>query len=108
MSTATECSSPIWPARSIRPGSTAARSRRCWRLKAISWASHTGNFPRGKMIRRYDKPIHRIAIIGPGVIGASWAAQYLARGFDVVATAPASNAEANLRKYVQDAWNQLK
>jgi 3-hydroxyacyl-CoA dehydrogenase len=56
----------------------------------------------------FDKPIHRIAIVGTGVIGASWAAQYLARGFDVVATDPAPNAEANLRKYVHEAWNQLK
>src|SRR3954470_16030610 len=56
----------------------------------------------------YDKPIHRIAIIGTGVIGASWAAQYLARGFDVVATDPAPNAEANLRKYVDEAWEQLE
>ena len=52
----------------------------------------------------FDKPIRRIAIVGTGVIGASWAAQYLARGFDVVATDPAPNAEANLRKYVDDAW----
>ena len=51
-----------------------------------------------------NKPIHRIAIVGTGVIGASWAAQYLARGFDVVATDPAPNAEANLRKYVDEAW----
>ena len=56
----------------------------------------------------FDKPIHRIAIVGTGVIGASWAAQYLARGFDVVATDPAPNAEANLRKYVDDAWEQLE
>src|SRR6516164_889545 len=55
-----------------------------------------------------DKPIHRIAIVGTGVIGASWAAQYLARGFDVVATDPAPNAEANLRKYVDEAWGQLE
>ena len=55
----------------------------------------------------YNKPIHRIAIVGTGVIGASWAAQYLARGFDVVATDPAPNAEANLRKYVDGAWKQL-
>jgi 3-hydroxyacyl-CoA dehydrogenase len=52
----------------------------------------------------FDKPIRRIAIVGTGVIGASWAAQYLARGFDVVATDPALDAEANLRKYVDDAW----
>jgi 3-hydroxyacyl-CoA dehydrogenase len=56
----------------------------------------------------YDKPIHRIAIVGTGVIGASWAAQYLARGFDVVATDPAPDAESNLRKYVDDAWEQLE
>src|SRR5438132_1638262 len=56
----------------------------------------------------YNKPIRRIAIVGTGVIGASWAAQYLARGFDVVATDPAPNAEANLRKYVDEAWGQLE
>jgi carnitine 3-dehydrogenase len=55
-----------------------------------------------------NKPIHRIAIVGTGVIGASWAAQYLARGFDVVATDPAPDAEANLRKYVNEAWGQLE
>jgi 3-hydroxyacyl-CoA dehydrogenase len=54
-----------------------------------------------------NKPIRRIAIVGTGVIGASWAAQYLARGFDVIATDPAPNAEANLRKYVDEAWPAL-
>ena len=55
-----------------------------------------------------DKSIRRIAIVGTGTIGASWAAHYLARGFDVVATDPGPNAEANLRKYVDDSWNLLK
>jgi carnitine 3-dehydrogenase len=59
------------------------------------------------MIMAFNKPIHRIAIVGTGVIGASWAAQYLARGFDVVATDPAPNAETNLRKYVDEAWTDL-
>src|SRR6201987_4664791 len=59
------------------------------------------------MTMSYDKPIKKIAIVGTGVIGASWAAQYLARGFDVVATDPAPNAEANLRKYVGEAWPDL-
>ena len=54
-----------------------------------------------------DKPVRRIAIVGTGVIGASWAAQYLARGFDVVATDPAPDAEAKLRKYIDDAWSAL-
>src|SRR5881628_3292004 len=55
----------------------------------------------------YNKPIRRIAIVGTGVIGASWAAEFLARGFDVIATDPAANAEANLRKYVDTAWLSL-
>src|SRR6476660_9305775 len=55
----------------------------------------------------YNKAIHRIAIVGTGVIGASWAAQYRARGFDVIATDPAPNAEANLRQYVDEAWPAL-
>ena len=56
----------------------------------------------------YDKPIKRIAVVGTGVIGASWAAQFLARGFDVVATDPAPNAEASLRAYVDRAWPDLE
>ena len=63
---------------------------------------------KGEVIMSFDKPIRRIAIVSTGVIGASWAAQYLARGFDVVATDPAANAEANLRKYVDEAWGQLE
>ncbi len=55
----------------------------------------------------YDKSIRRIAVIGTGAIGASWAAQYLARGFDVIATDPAQNAEVNLRNYVDAAWKSL-
>jgi 3-hydroxyacyl-CoA dehydrogenase len=49
-----------------------------------------------------NKAVRRVAVVGTGAIGASWAAQYLARGLDVVATDPAPNAEANLRKYTLD------
>src|SRR4029077_15797583 len=55
----------------------------------------------------YDKPIRRIAVVGTGVIGASWAAEYLACGFDVVATDPAPNGETNLRKQIDEAWKDL-
>jgi carnitine 3-dehydrogenase len=54
-----------------------------------------------------NNPIQRIAIVGTGVIGANWAAYYLSRGFDVVATDPAPNAEENLRVSVKDAWSLL-
>jgi 3-hydroxyacyl-CoA dehydrogenase len=49
----------------------------------------------------------RIAIIGTGTIGASWATQYLARGFDVIATDPMSGAEENLRAYVDASWEAV-
>jgi carnitine 3-dehydrogenase len=51
------------------------------------------------------QPVHRVAIVGTGVIGASWATHYLARGFDVVATDPAPGAEAALRAYVDASWD---
>src|SRR5277367_5615263 len=54
-----------------------------------------------------NQPVNRIAIVGTGVIGASWAAYYLSRGFEVVATDPGPQAEENLRKYVDDAWPLL-
>ncbi|HEY3470318.1 MAG TPA: 3-hydroxyacyl-CoA dehydrogenase NAD-binding domain-containing protein [Amycolatopsis sp.] len=38
-----------------------------------------------------------VAVVGTGVIGASWAALFLARGLDVVATDPAPDAEERLR-----------
>jgi 3-hydroxyacyl-CoA dehydrogenase len=51
-----------------------------------------------------QKPVQRIAIVGTGTIGASWATHYLAHGFDVTATDPAPGAEAALRSYVEGAW----
>src|ERR1700741_4717926 len=55
-----------------------------------------------------QKPVQRIAIVGTGTIGASWATHYLARGFDVTATDPAPGAEAALRSYVEGAWDGVK
>ncbi|MER6267633.1 3-hydroxyacyl-CoA dehydrogenase NAD-binding domain-containing protein [Streptomyces sp900105755] len=51
------------------------------------------------------RPVHRVAIVGTGTIGASWATHYLVRGFDVTATDPAPGAEAALRSYVAGAWD---
>jgi 3-hydroxyacyl-CoA dehydrogenase len=55
-----------------------------------------------------NKAIRRITIIGTGVIGASWTALFLAKGLQVVATDIAPNAEASLRKFVENAWPALK
>ena len=49
----------------------------------------------------------RIGIVGTGVIGAGWAACYLARGFDVAATDPAPGAEPALRTLVARMWTSL-
>jgi 3-hydroxyacyl-CoA dehydrogenase len=54
------------------------------------------------------KPIRRIAIIGTGVIGASWSALFLAKGLEVVATDVAPDAEAALRRFIESAWPALK
>src|ERR1700733_5160512 len=55
-----------------------------------------------------NKPIRRIAIIGTGVIGASWTSLFLAKGLEVTATDVAPNAEAALRRFVELAWPALK
>jgi 3-hydroxyacyl-CoA dehydrogenase len=54
------------------------------------------------------RPIRRVAIIGTGVIGASWAAQFLAKGLDVIATDIAPDAETSLRRFVKAAWPALE
>jgi len=53
------------------------------------------------------RSVNRVAIIGTGVIGASWAALFLAKGLEVVATDVAPNAEASLKKFIEEAWPAL-
>jgi len=47
--------------------------------------------------------IRTVAVIGTGTIGASWTALFLARGFDVVASDPAPDAEERLKAFVERA-----
>ena len=54
------------------------------------------------------KAIKRVAIIGTGVIGASWAALFLAKGLEVVATDPAPNAQKALEDFIAAAWPSLE
>jgi 3-hydroxyacyl-CoA dehydrogenase len=54
------------------------------------------------------KPIRRVTIIGTGVIGASWAALFLSKGLEVVATDVAPNAEAALKRFIESAWPALE
>jgi 3-hydroxyacyl-CoA dehydrogenase len=55
-----------------------------------------------------ERHIRRIAVIGTGVIGASWTTLFLAKGLDVVATDIAPDAEASLRRFVDMAWPAMK
>src|SRR6267154_2303972 len=84
------------------------RSGCCSRPKATSPASPTPNFPQWRADMSFNKPVRRVAIIGTGVIGASWAAQFLAKGLEVVATDVAPDAEKSLRHFVKAAWPALE
>ena len=52
--------------------------------------------------------IRRVAVVGTGVIGASWSALFLARGLDVIAVDPAAGAEQALHHYIANAWPAMK
>jgi 3-hydroxyacyl-CoA dehydrogenase len=55
-----------------------------------------------------NKDIKCIGVVGTGVIGASWVAYFLARGFDVSATDPMPGAEARLREAVRAHWPSME
>lgn len=50
----------------------------------------------------------RAAVLGTGVIGASWTALFLANGLSVKAYDPAEGAETRLRTYIETAWPALE
>ncbi|MEW6024541.1 MAG: 3-hydroxyacyl-CoA dehydrogenase NAD-binding domain-containing protein [Pseudomonadota bacterium] len=52
--------------------------------------------------------IRCVGVIGTGVIGASWAAYFLARGFEVSACDPMPGAESRLREAVARHWPVLE
>lgn len=54
------------------------------------------------------RTIQTAAIIGTGVIGASWATAFLARGMDVIATDRATGAEQALRRTVAAQWGAME
>jgi carnitine 3-dehydrogenase len=52
--------------------------------------------------------VKRVACIGAGTIGASWAANFLFAGLEVVASDPAPEGEAFARRIVASAWATLE
>ena len=52
--------------------------------------------------------VRTIAVVGAGIIGASWTSYFLARGFAVRATDTRPDSEAFLRDYIDKAWPTLE
>lgn len=50
----------------------------------------------------------RIGLIGTGSVGCGWAAIYLARGYSVIASDPAPEAEKRTRAFIADSWDALR
>ena len=60
------------------------------------------------MARVNPEDVRRVAVVGCGVIGTGWAANFLARGLEVVASDPAPGAEEKLRAGIANAWPALQ
>jgi len=52
--------------------------------------------------------VNHTAVLGAGVIGASWTALFLASGYSVSVFDVSDTAEAQVRNYVEHAWPVLK
>ena len=52
--------------------------------------------------------VERVALLGTGTIGASWAAHFLSRGLEVIAWDPAADAEARARGLIARAWPAIE
>ncbi len=49
-----------------------------------------------------------VAVVGAGVIGASWASLFLAHGLEVAVHDPADGSQAALGRFVERAWPDLR
>ena len=59
-------------------------------------------------MRPEPEKIERIAVIGAGTIGASWATLFLSKGLEVVVYDPMPGAERTVRAFVDSAWPALE
>jgi carnitine 3-dehydrogenase len=60
------------------------------------------------MTRPAATEVTRVTCVGAGTIGAGWAAYFLSRGLEVVATDPGADAEERMRKNIEGAWPKLE
>jgi len=57
---------------------------------------------------RDPRSVRRVAVIGAGTIGASWAAHFLGQGMDVQGWDPAPDGERRARQFIAAAWPALE
>ena len=57
---------------------------------------------------RDPRSVRRVAVIGAGTIGASWAAHFLGQGMDVQGWDPAPDGEQRARQFIAGAWPALE
>lgn len=55
-----------------------------------------------------QREVKRVAVVGTGVIGASWVAYFLSQGLDVEATDPSAGAEQRLSEAVARLWPTME
>src|SRR5690606_4197017 len=60
------------------------------------------------MPRPEPSQVERVAVLGAGTIGASWTAQFLARGLSVAVYDPAPGYQTRVRAFVDAAWPSLQ
>lgn len=59
------------------------------------------------MTRPSFKDVRQVTCVGSGTIGAAWAACFLSRGIEVIATDSNPGAEAHLTNTIEAAWPKL-
>lgn len=77
----------------------------------IQQPSIDGTLSTGRLhfiILKMPQQISTVAVIGCGVIGASWASLFLSRGLKVIISDPEQGAKENFKRYLQDAWPALQ
>jgi len=57
---------------------------------------------------RDPRSVKRVAVIGAGTIGASWAAHFLGQGMHVQGWDPAADGERRARAFVDNAWHAVE
>jgi carnitine 3-dehydrogenase len=60
------------------------------------------------MARMQAERVERVAVLGAGTIGASWATLFLSRGLRVAVYDPAPDTELRIRAFIADAWPTLE